>query len=51
MMNADTSRHELGQELDLWEVSVDFIQSLYFLLDELLDQALRVAVCEVDLGV
>ena len=51
MVNADTSRHELGQELDLWKVSVDFIQSLYFLLDELLDKALRVAICEVYLWV
>ena len=51
MVNADTSRHELGQELDLWKVSVDLVQPLYFLLDELLDQALRVAICKVDLGV
>ena len=47
MVNADTSRHELGQELDLWKVSVDLVQPLYFLLDELLDEPLGVAVSKV----
>ena len=47
MMNADTPNEKLGDSLDLREISIDFIKSLQLLLDELLDQSLRIAVCEV----
>ena len=47
MMNADTPNEKLGDSLDLWEVSINFIESLQLLLDELLYQALSIAVCEV----
>ena len=51
MMNADSSRHEFREQLDLRQVPIDFIKSLDLLLDELLDQALGITVSEVNLRV
>ena len=50
-MYADSSRHEFREKLDLRQVPIDLIESLDFLLDELLDQSLGVAVGEVNLRV
>ena len=50
-MYADSSRHEFREKLDLRQVPIDLIESLDLLLDELLDQALGVAVGEVNLRV
>ena len=51
MMYTDASRHEFREKLDLRQVPIDLIESLDLLLDELLDQALGVAVGEVNLRV
>ena len=50
-MNADSSRHEFREQLDLRQVPIDFIKSLDLLLDELLDQALGITVGEVNLRI
>ena len=47
MMDANTPNEKFGHGLDLWEVPINFIKSLQLLLDELLYQALSIAVCEV----
>lgn len=50
-MDADTSHHKPSEQFDLRQVSVDLIKSLDLLLDKLFDQALRVAIREVNLWV
>lgn len=51
MMDSDASRHELRQQLNLWQVTVSLVQPLKLLLDEFLYKAFGVAICKVDLGV
>lgn len=47
-MDADSSWHQLSHRLDLRQISIDFIETLELLLDELFNQAFSIAISEVN---
>ncbi len=51
MMDSNTAGHKLCEQLNLWQVSVNFVKSLKLLLNELFYYAFSIAISEIDLSI